>query len=78
MNGIETGKLDKMLKDHPDLWDNVAKGDLTDVTEWLRTHIHQYACYYKPKDLFEKACGKFDTKYFVDYLTKKYTEVYGL
>ncbi|MBR6224677.1 MAG: carboxypeptidase M32 [Firmicutes bacterium] len=70
--------LDRMLKDHPDLWDKVAKGDLSDVTEWLRTHIHQYACYYKPKDLFEKACGKFDTKYFVDYLTKKYTEVYGL
>ena len=48
------------------------------MTEWLRTHIHRYACYYKPKDLFEKACGKFDTKYFVDYLTKKYTEVYNL
>ena len=70
--------LDKMLQDKPDLWDVVAGGDLTPVTEWLKEHIHKYACYYKPKDLFENACGKFDTKYFIDYLTKKYTEVYGL
>ena len=70
--------LDKMLQDKPGLWDTVAKGDLSPVTDWLKENIHQYACYYKPKDLFEKACGKFDTKYFIDYLTKKYTEVYGL
>lgn len=70
--------LDKMLQDKPDLWDIVSGGDLTPVTEWLKEHIHKYACYYKPKDLFENACGKFDTKYFIDYLTKKYTEVYGL
>ena len=70
--------LDKMLQDKPDLWDVVAGGDLSPVTEWLKEHIHKYACYYKPKDLFENACGKFDTKYFIDYLTKKYTEVYGL
>ena len=73
-----TQMLDKMEADVPGLWDSVAAGDLSPVTGWLKAHIHQYACYYKPKDLFERACGKFDTQYFVDYLTKKYTQVYGL
>ena len=70
--------LHTMLQEKPDLWDQVAEGDLSWITGWLKEHIHQYACYYKPKDLFENACGKFDTKYFIDYLTNKMTEVYGL
>ena len=70
--------LHVMLEDHPTLWDEVAGGDLSYVTGWLKEHIHRYACYYKPKDLFENACGKFDAKYFINYMTEKMTDVYGL
>ena len=70
--------LHEMLKDNPNLWDDVAAGDLSYVTGWLREHIHQYASFYPPKVLFEKVCGEFDAKYFIDYLTDKYTKVYGL
>jgi len=56
----------------------VAGGELSKVTEWLRTHIHTYGCLYKPGELFERCCGRFDAKYYVDYLTNKYTEIYGL
>lgn len=32
----------------------------------------------KPGELFESVCGKFDAKYYTDYLTEKYTKLYGL
>lgn len=67
-----------MEKDIPDMWESVAKGDISPVTAWLKEHIHQYASLYEPKELFEKACGSFDAKYYVDYLTEKYSEIYGL
>ncbi len=56
----------------------VAKGELHKVTEWLAQHIHRYGQLYQPGELFERTCGKFDAKYYTDYLTEKYTELYAL
>lgn len=70
--------LHKMEEDLGDIWADVAEGDLSKVTAWLKEHIHRHASFYKPGELFEAVCGKFDAKYFTDYLTKKYTQLYGL
>ncbi len=70
--------LHTMEKDMPDMWKSVEKGDLSPVTAWLKEHIHKFGSYYKPKEVFENACGKFDAQHFVDYLTEKYTKIYGL
>lgn len=70
--------LSKMEEDLGDIWADVAKGDLSKVTGWLKEKIHRHASFYKPGELFESVCGKFDAKYYTDYLTKKYTELYGL
>lgn len=67
-----------MEKELEDIWEPVGKADLTQVTGWLREHIHQYACFKKPGQVFEDACGTFDAKYFTDYLTKKFTKLYDL
>lgn len=61
-----------------DIWEEVGQGDLTRVKEWLRTHIHRHAGFYKPGQLFEMACGKFDARYFTDYLTEKFSKLYNL
>lgn len=61
-----------------DIWVDVAGGDLSKVTGWLREHIHRHASFVKPGALFERVCGKFDARYYTDYLTKKYTELYDL
>ena len=61
-----------------DVFADVEKGDLSRITGWLREHIHKYASFKKPGQVFEDACGKFDAKYYTDYLTKKYTELYNL
>lgn len=69
--------LHMMEEEHPDLWEKIGAGDLSDVNGWLKEHIHRHACYYPPKELFENACGKFETRYFIDYLRDKFSDVYG-
>ena len=56
----------------------VAKGDIAPITAWLGEHIHRFGNMKKPAAIFEDACGKFDAKYFADYLTEKYSRIYGL
>ncbi len=70
--------LSVMEKELGDIYEDVARGDLSRVKGWLHEHIHRYAGYYKPGVLFEKACGKFDAHYYTDYLTEKYSKLYQL
>ena len=70
--------LHRMQEDLGDIWADVAKGDLSKVTAWLKEKIHCYASFRKPGELFESVCGKFDAKYYTDYLTQKYSKLYNL
>ena len=56
----------------------IARGDIASVTAWLREQIHRFGNFKKPDAIFEDACGKFDAQYFADYLTAKYSRIYGL
>ena len=67
-----------MQQELGDVYADVARGDLSRITCWLREHIHQHANFKKPGQILEEACGKFDAKYYTDYLTKKYSELYNL
>ena len=70
--------LHSMESDLGDIDTLVAQGDLSAVTGWLKEKIHRHASFVKPGQLFEAVCGKFDATYFTGYLTRKYTELYGL
>ena len=70
--------LHKMQADIGDIYGDVAQGDLSKVTHWLREHIHRHAGFKKPGVLFEDVCGKFDAGYFTDYLTEKFSKLYNL
>ncbi len=70
--------LRKMEEDLGDIYEDVEKGDLSRITAWLGEKIHRHACFVKPGALFESICGKFDAKFYTDYLTEKYTKLYGL
>jgi len=70
--------LSIMEKDVPDLWKKVAEGDLSPATAWLHEKIHRHGGLYTPTELMNNICGGFNAQYFVDYLTKKYTELYKL
>ena len=70
--------LKKMEQDLGDVYADVANGDVSRVTAWLREKIHRHASFMKPGELFASICGEFDAKYFTDYLTEKYTKLYNL
>ena len=61
---------------HP--YGGVAHGDLSAVTGWLREKVHQYGHLLEPAEVVRNACDTFDAHYYLDYLTKKYTELYNL
>lgn len=56
----------------------IARGDIASITAWLREKIHRFSNFKKPEAVFEDACGKFDPKFFADYLTEKYSRLYEL
>ena len=70
--------LNVMQQELGDVFADVERGDLSRITGWLKEHIHRHACFKKPGQVFEDACGKFDAGYYTDYLTRKYTEIYNL
>jgi len=70
--------LHVMTQELGDIYGDVARGDLSRITGWLKSNIHTHASFKKPGELFEQVCGKFDVRYYIDYLTRKYTELYGL
>lgn len=67
-----------MSRDIGDVFRLVEEGKLFVVKEWLQSHIHRHASFVKPNELFEDACGSFDARYYTQYLTEKYTKLYGL
>lgn len=70
--------LSVMEKDLGDVDSLVRNGELSKVTDWLREKIHRHASFYKPGELFETVCGKFDAKFYTDYLKEKYSALYNL
>ena len=70
--------LKKMEADIGSIWEDVAKGDLSRATNWLKEKIHRHASFIKPDQLFSQVCGEFDARFYTDYLTEKYTKLYNL
>ncbi len=63
----------------PDLDAQIARGEFAPLLGWLRANIHQYGRKYLPRELIVKATGEpLTSRYFVDYLTAKFSDIYGL
>ncbi len=69
--------LNSALKDMPNLYSEIEKGNLNDIKVWLKENIHQYGKLYEPAELLKKVTGEeLDSKYFVEYLRNKFKDVY--
>lgn len=66
------------MKKELNIWEDVANGDLSSITGWLREKVHQHGRFLEPSEIVKLACGDFDPTVYTDYLTKKYTEIYDL
>ena len=67
------------IKESIDVDKCVETGDFGPLNAWNREHIWKYGCLYKPGELLDMVLGgKFDPKYYIDYLESKCKDVYGL
>jgi carboxypeptidase Taq len=55
----------------------VAEGNTGYILNWLRQNIHQYGRQYTSQELCNKISGEpLNTKYFIDYASKKFNDIY--
>jgi carboxypeptidase Taq len=66
-------------RDIPGLEDQFAHGNFAPLLKWLREKIHVHGKFYPAQELARRATGeKLNSKYFADYISKKYSEIYEL
>ena len=69
----------KMLLDIGDIPKKITEGNFSCIKKWLNDNIHQKGRLYSTDDLILKVTGeKLDPCFFIDYLKKKYSEIYKL
>ncbi|MDZ4724053.1 MAG: carboxypeptidase M32 [candidate division Zixibacteria bacterium] len=66
-------------KDIPDLMGQFAQGDFSKLLAWLRKNIHTHGKRFVAKELGKKVTGQtLSHKPLVEYMNKKYGEIYGI
>ncbi|MBS4211462.1 carboxypeptidase M32 [Neobacillus rhizophilus] len=71
--------LKKIQNDLPEFYQLIENGRFDCLQDWLKANIHQYGKLYTPNELIVKVTGEeLNADYLVDYLEKKYSEVYEL
>ena len=67
----------KLIKDKPEIMQEVEDGNLKNVHSWLKENVHQYGSLYTPSELIKRITGEeLDSKYFLKYLRDKYLGIY--
>ena len=78
-NLVSAQLWEKINKDISDLDDQIRLGNFSELLGWLRTKVHVHGHKYDPQDLVQMVTGsKITPEPYVRYLTKKYSEIYGL
>ena len=69
--------LTTLARDIQDWRLRIAQGKLKDIGVWLANNVHSYVDLYAPADLIERITGKkLDSEPYLQYLRKKYDELY--
>ena len=67
------------MKETVDVDACVAKGDFGPINAWNRENIWKDGSLYTPSQILDRVLGEpFDAQYYIDYLTAKVKDVYGL
>ncbi|CAM3245925.1 Metal-dependent carboxypeptidase [Deinococcus saxicola] len=63
----------------PELEDTLVRGEYAPLREWLTDNIYQHGRTYAPHELLTRVTGRgLDPQPYLDYLSGKYAELYGL
>lgn len=72
-------QLLNQLKKEMDFEEALKKGEISKITGWLKDKVHKYGKLKNTNEILLMATGEeFKADYYVDYLTEKFSKVYGL
>jgi len=78
-NLISAQLWEKINQDIPTMEAQIEKGKFDELLAWLRQNIHRHGAKFEPQVLVKRVTGTgIDPAPYMRYLTKKYTEIYGL
>ncbi len=80
LGNIYCGQLrDVILREIPNLDDQLRQGEFRFLNHWLDENVRQYGCCFTAGQMAEQIAGKrLDAKPFLSYLEEKYGAIYGL
>ena len=68
-----------MARELPDWEEQVRRGQFEQILGWLRERIHQHGRIYSATEICRRVTGEpLDARYFLDYLERKFGELYRL
>ena len=68
-----------MLKDKPDIMNDLKRGKYDRILKWMRMHVHKYGRTITAEEIVEKATGEgLNPKVLIKYLREKYSKIYNL
>ncbi len=74
-----SAQLFNQMKKELDFEELLRKGEVKKIVEWLSEKVHKYGKLKNTDEILLLATGeKFNADYYVDYLTDKFSKVYGL
>jgi carboxypeptidase Taq len=78
-NLVSAQLWEKINQDIPSVEAQIEKGKFDELLGWLRKNIHRHGAKFEPQVLVKRVTGTgIDPAPYMRYLTKKYTEIYGL
>lgn len=78
-NLLSVQYYNKAIADKPSIPDEIAFGKFDTLLTWLNTYIHQHGRKFTGQELTQRITGEsIQSDDYIQYLTDKYSEVYGL
>ena len=79
IGNVYAGCLFETLENEvPNLQNDLAEGNVSVATDWLKKSVHQHGSAYQAKELMTIACGAEPTvKPLISYITAKFSDIYG-
>jgi len=77
LGNLYAAQLTHFMKKELELGKLIENGELTTILSWQRENIHKHGSLYWPRELIKRITGEpLNPNYFLDYINKKYLEIY--
>ena len=80
LGNVIAGQLwDRITVELPDVEQDIGRGELTGLREWLRENLHRHGNKFMPKELIERVVGgPIDVAPYVRQLHERAAEIYAI